>query len=102
LVSLRPEVEGFVVPSKFYGIAAAGRPTLFIGDQDGEIARIVRESQCGITVGEGDVAGLQSGISRLRTDASLYKRYCENARRTFETRFEKQIALAAWNALLAS
>jgi hypothetical protein len=27
------------VPSKFYGIAAAGRPTIFVGSQLGEIAR---------------------------------------------------------------
>lgn len=26
LVSLDPRLEGFIVPSKFYGIAAAGRP----------------------------------------------------------------------------
>src|SRR5262245_8867122 len=38
LVSLRPELEGLIVPSKFYGICAAGRPTLFIGDGD-EIGR---------------------------------------------------------------
>jgi colanic acid biosynthesis glycosyl transferase WcaI len=27
-LSLRPALEGLIVPSKFYGIAAAGRPTL--------------------------------------------------------------------------
>ena len=31
LVSLNPNLEGLIVPSKFYGIAAAGRPTIFIG-----------------------------------------------------------------------
>jgi glycosyltransferase involved in cell wall biosynthesis len=31
LVCLRPDLEGAVVPSKFYGVAAAGRPTIFIG-----------------------------------------------------------------------
>ena len=29
LVSLNPKLEGLIVPSKFYGIAAAGRPTIF-------------------------------------------------------------------------
>ena len=39
LVSLRPELEGLVVPSgDFYGIAAAAaRPALFIGNPEGEI-----------------------------------------------------------------
>ena len=31
LVSLNPKLEGLIVPSKFYGIAAAGRATIFIG-----------------------------------------------------------------------
>jgi hypothetical protein len=31
LISLRPSLEGLMVPSKFYGIAAAGRPVLYLG-----------------------------------------------------------------------
>jgi colanic acid biosynthesis glycosyl transferase WcaI len=38
LVSLNPQLEGLIVPSKFYGIAAAWRPTIFIGGEHGEIA----------------------------------------------------------------
>jgi hypothetical protein len=41
LVSLHPNIEGLIVPSKFYGIAAAGRPTIFIGSPLGEIARTI-------------------------------------------------------------
>jgi len=36
LISLRPELESFILPSKFYGVAAAGRPMIFIGDPGGE------------------------------------------------------------------
>ena len=42
LVSLNPKLEGLIVPSKFYGVAAAARPTIFIGAPDGEIARLPR------------------------------------------------------------
>ena len=38
LVSLKPEFEGLMVPSKFYSILAAGRPVLFVGDLKSEIA----------------------------------------------------------------
>ena len=50
LVSLDPAMEGLIVPSKFYGIAAAGRPTIFIGAEDGEIARLLEANGCGFTV----------------------------------------------------
>src|SRR5207248_2927152 len=38
-LSLRAEFEGLIVPSKFYGIVAAGRPMILIGSQTGELAR---------------------------------------------------------------
>jgi colanic acid biosynthesis glycosyl transferase WcaI len=38
-LSLKPAVEGLIVPSKFYAIAAAGRPIIAICSKDGEIAR---------------------------------------------------------------
>jgi glycosyltransferase involved in cell wall biosynthesis len=100
LISLRPEVEGFVVPSKFYGIAAAGRPTIFVGGTDGEIADLVNESRCGIAVRAGDSEGLLAAISQLRDDVALREEYGRNARRIFGQRFDKHIALAAWGAIL--
>jgi glycosyltransferase involved in cell wall biosynthesis len=100
LLSLRREMEGLVVPSKFYGIAAAARPTIFIGDHDGEIARIVREGDCGRVVSEGDSEGLAACIRELRDDGPLRQRLGENARRIFEERFEKRIALEKWRQLL--
>ncbi|MFX6876802.1 hypothetical protein ABTH39_19765, partial [Acinetobacter baumannii] len=53
LISLLPALEGLIVPSKLYGILAAGRPTIFIGDTEGEVAKVLREHDCGVTVGIG-------------------------------------------------
>ena len=39
LVSLRPDWTGVVVPSKFFGSLAAGRPVIFAGSRDAAIAR---------------------------------------------------------------
>ena len=41
LVTLRPGCERYVFPSKFYGVAAVGRPVLFIGPRDCELAQLV-------------------------------------------------------------
>ena len=58
LVVLRPEMEGLIVPSKFYGIAAAGRPTIFVGSRDGEIAGLLSAGEAGFAVDQGDGLGL--------------------------------------------
>ena len=67
LISLRPEFDGLIVPSKFYGISAAGRPCLHIGAIDGELSReIVRANRFEI----GDSENLARRIEELaiRTD----------------------------------
>ena len=56
------------MPSKFYGIAAAGRPTIFIGAEHGEIGRILEENGCGFTVVPGDGEALTERILVLASD----------------------------------
>ncbi|TCT03966.1 glycosyltransferase family 4 protein [Aquabacter spiritensis] len=101
LVSLRPELEGLIVPSKFYGIAAAGRPTVFIGAPDGEIARLLARHACGLTVAAGDGAALAAAISRLALQPDLCLKMGAAARTAFDARFDRRIALARWHDLLA-
>jgi glycosyltransferase involved in cell wall biosynthesis len=47
LVTLREGCQRLVFPSKLYGIAAVGRPALFIGPRDCEVARIVETNRFG-------------------------------------------------------
>ena len=100
LVTLRPELEGLVVPSKFYGVAAVGRPTIFIGDAEGEIGSVVRTAECGMSVQQGDGAELAAAITALRDDSALRERMGANARRVFEERYDRAIAVEEWRRLL--
>jgi glycosyltransferase involved in cell wall biosynthesis len=100
VVTLRPELEGLVVPSKFYGVAAIGRPTIFIGDSQGEIATIIREADCGISVNQGDVGGMVAAVERLRDDVPLRETMGRNARAVFERRFDRELAIDAWRGLV--
>jgi len=61
-LSLRPELEGLVVRSNFYGIAAAGRPIIAITVRHSEIARLVRQHECGIVIQPGDAQALAAAI----------------------------------------
>jgi glycosyltransferase involved in cell wall biosynthesis len=101
LVSLRPELEGLIVPSKLYGIAAAGRPAIFIGDPDGEVARVIARAGCGLTIRQGDGAGLAKAILHLATAPALCAEMGTAARHLFEAEYDKPIAVARWQSLLA-
>ncbi|MEO4001503.1 glycosyltransferase family 4 protein [Mesorhizobium sp. CAU 1732] len=96
LVSLLPSLEHCIVPSKFYGVLAAGRPTLFVGATDGEVAMAVRSHACGEAVVPGDVDGLVTAILRLSSDTALRMSMGANARRLMESGYARQIGVAAW------
>jgi colanic acid biosynthesis glycosyl transferase WcaI len=102
LVSLRPALEGFVVPSKFYGAAAAGRGVLFIGQEDGEMGRLIRAGRCGATVAEGDPTALCAWILRLQDSPEICAAWGRNARALFDAQFDQEAAFASWRHLLAT
>ncbi len=99
-ISLRPALEGLIVPSKFYGIAAAGRPVLFVGDEDGELARLLRAHDCGTAIAHGDGPAFAAAVRRLRDDPAWRRRQGDNARRLLDERFEQQLALREWGEIV--
>jgi len=101
-LSLRPELEGLIVPSKFYGIAAAGRPVIAVTDCDGEIARLVRGGDCGEVVPPGDSGRLAAVIESYASDAARCAREGAAARAMIEQHFRREAILASWDRLFAN
>ena len=100
LVSLNPRLEGLVVPSKFYGIAAAGRGVINIGDPSGEIAKLIREGNCGYTVAPEAAHSLVTLIERLATDPTEVSRLGNRARALFELKYNRSEAYRKWEMTL--
>lgn len=100
IVSLWPNLEGLIVPSKYYGIAAAGRPTIFIGAPDGEIAQILAESDGGASIGIGDADSAARFICHLCDAKSERERLGKNARAFFDSRYSQPHALRKWQNVL--
>ena len=88
------------MPSKFYGIAAAGRPTIFVGSPLGEIARTIAHYRCGCTVSSGDGEALADRILELASNRALCSEMGARARDAFEANWDKREALAKWEAVL--
>ena len=101
-VSLRPALEGLIVPSKFYGIVAAARPDIFIGDADGEVARHIRSSACGTTLGIGEAAQLARLLCAWRSDRPLLERMGEAGVRYYREHCTAQRAFDQWMRILES
>jgi colanic acid biosynthesis glycosyl transferase WcaI len=99
-VTLRPSLEGLIVPSKFYGVLAVARPVLFIGAQDGELARIILANDCGFVFGPGEAAALAATIRTLSNDRTRAMAMGLRGRRLYEATFAAPIALASWERIL--
>ena len=99
-VSLLPALEGLIVPSKLYGILAAGRPVVFIGDTSSELAKLVREQQCGIAVAVGDSDGLAAELCALQADPARLESMGARARELALARYTKEHAVSDWLAFL--
>jgi colanic acid biosynthesis glycosyl transferase WcaI len=100
LVTLRSDLAGLLVPSKIYGILAAGRPTIYIGPAVGEVHDILRDGKCGVSIRNGDVDGVVAAIHDYASDPSRRNREGGNARRLLEQRFTKQGRLIALREII--
>jgi glycosyltransferase involved in cell wall biosynthesis len=101
-ISLKPELEGLIVPSKIYGIAAAGRPIVAICSKDGEIARLVAQHECGFVIEPGDDQQLARTLLSLSSDPQLCLALGQRARSMLENNFARNVALKRWRQALDS
>ncbi|MBB3237654.1 glycosyltransferase family 4 protein [Phyllobacterium endophyticum] len=100
IVSLIPRLEHCIVPSKFYGVLAAGRPTLFIGDRDGEVARVVASADCGAAVEIGEGGKLADLIVDMKNAPERRMQMGEKARRVLDTMYSRENAVSAWSEVM--
>src|SRR5205823_9780452 len=62
--------SGYVVPSRLYGILAAGRPVIVAADAESETAQVVQREGCGVVVPPGRPELLAEAI-RAAYDGAL-------------------------------
>lgn len=96
LVTLRPRVQGLLVPSKIYGILAAGVPTVYVGPPEGEIPEILAAGACGTSVTDGRPESVAAAILAYRSDPEKARDDGRRARSLFEERFTRERGVATF------
>ena len=100
LIGLRHGLAGSIVPSKLYGILAAGKPFIAAVDRGTEPDLIANEHACGVRIEPGDPDALSRAVLEMR-DADLVG-MGKRGREALETRFDRPIAARAYLDLLES
>jgi colanic acid biosynthesis glycosyl transferase WcaI len=96
LVTLAEGLAGLSVPSKTYGILAAGRPILFVGDARSSVARIALDNNCGAVVSSGDSARLAQIITDWASDKEKLTQLGIASRKAFEKHFNRPQAVNSY------
>lgn len=87
LVSLCEGQEGLSVPSKTFGIMAAGVPVIGIISNNSEIARIIDEEKCGFVVQPGNTNELVSIILNLYNNRNVLNCMSLRAREIIDNKY---------------
>jgi glycosyltransferase involved in cell wall biosynthesis len=98
VVSLQRGLAGYIVPSKLYGILAAGRPYVAAVEEDCEVATLTRTHDCGLVAAPGDPAQLADRIRQFHGDRELTRRCGANARAVGLT-FDRRAQVARYMQL---
>lgn len=101
LVTLRPGCERYVFPSKLSGVAAVGRPVIFIGPHQSELAQLVTGRGLGLAFDRTETTATAAAIRTLAASAADCARFGAAAARFAAESGGLDAAAARWHALLA-
>lgn len=100
IVSLRPEWTGTVVPSKFFGALAAGRPVLFFGSEGSAVARLIREYALGWVCAPGSESCVARQLAELARAPEAVRKLASHCHAVYRQRFSREVMLDQFDRAL--
>ncbi len=100
LITLRDEFLGLISPSKLHAYLAMGLPVLYVGPAGGNVDDAILRYKVGVSLRQGDVAGIVSFVRRMQHDPAALREYSRRAREAFLAEFSDTVALPRFDRLL--
>jgi colanic acid biosynthesis glycosyl transferase WcaI len=101
VVGLAKGLAGYVVPSRLYGILAAGRPVIAAADAVSETARLVGEVGCGIVIEPGNPELLARTIRAASEGEFELGEMGRRGREYVEREADRSVAMGRYRALVS-
>lgn len=101
LVSLQPSWTGTVVPSKFFGALAIGRPILFVGSAQCAIAHWIRQHEVGWHLTADNLSAIVAELDRLAADPTQRAALNLHCQSVYHAHFSKAKQLQRWCELIS-
>jgi len=100
LVTLDRRLGQLNVPSKTYNIMAGSRPVLAAVPEDSEIARLVKEADCGVCIPPENPESMAQAIKNMLNQPEELDRYGKNGRRYVVENYSKDKLISRYRKLL--
>ena len=102
VVSLQQEWTGTVVPSKFFGALAIGRPVLFCGSDQSAVAKWIRRFEIGWVLSPGKANETAADLRGFLESPTAMKSMRDRCHRVYQEHFSKLSVQNQWHKLLSS
>ncbi|MDX6511811.1 MAG: colanic acid biosynthesis glycosyl transferase WcaI, partial [Gaiellaceae bacterium] len=100
VVGLARGLSGYVVPSRLYGILAAGRPVIVAADAESETAQLVERTGSGVVVPPGRPELLAQAIRRAHDGELDLEEMGRRGREYIVAEADSRVAVGRYRALL--
>lgn len=95
-------IKGVSVPSKLYGVMAAGKPVLGVLDEGSEARIIVDECNCGICIDPGNYDEIYNKIEFILNNKDKVKSLGVNGRNYLEKKLSKEVSINKYKSTILS
>lgn len=89
-------IKGISVPSKIYGVMAAGKTVLGVLEEGSEARRIIEESNCGFCYNPGDYKEIEKIIHKILENQNSVVNLGLNGRKFIERNLTKDLSIKAY------
>ena len=103
VVTLKKDMYGLGVPSKFYNLLAAGKPIFYIGDINSELHLILQQYDIGWFAEAGNQEAISKTLTIIaNTHIDEIRKLSKNARILAEKKYSKDIILNKYDNLFTN
>lgn len=95
-------IKGVSVPSKLYGVMAAGKPVLGVLEENSEARLIIEESDCGICMEPGEYEEIYKGIEYVLNNRNNINKKGINGRAYLEENLSKEFSISKYKEEILS
>jgi glycosyltransferase involved in cell wall biosynthesis len=90
-------IKGVSVPSKLYGVMAAGKTVFGVLDEGSEARLIIEECKCGVCVEPGKYEPIYEELKKVINNIKEYKKYGQHGKKYIDKYIKKEVAIEKYS-----